>query len=320
MRILIAEDDATSRRILEAVLAKWGHEAVVTCDGDEAWRAFQDEDAPRLAVLDWMMPGIDGVEVCRRVRASEEDKEQYTYLILLTGRDAKEDIVAGMEAGADDYIAKPFDQHEMRVRVRAGQRIIELQADLLAAKQDLLEQSRTDPLTGAPNRRAILEQIEAEMSRTKREGTRLSLSMIDIDRFKKVNDTYGHAAGDSVLRECVERASSAVRPYDSLGRVGGEEFLLVLPGADDIGALAIGKRIRAAIGDTDFHVDGTHIRVTVSQGVVTWDGHASVDDVIASADEAMYRAKKNGRDRVELAHDRATRQAPEPEETVRCES
>ena len=301
MKILIAEDDATSRRILEFVLVKWGYEVIIVNDGNKAWDKLQQEDAPQMAVLDWMMPGMEGVEVCTKLREKEKDQEQYTYLILLSSKDAKKNIVTGMEAGADDYIVKPFDHHELRVRIRAGQRIIQLQSELLAAKQDLLHQSRTDPLTGVFNRRAILSQIEKELSRAKREDKKLSLSLLDIDHFKKVNDTYGHISGDKVLRECVKRIGSAMRMYDSLGRVGGEEFLVVIPGAQGKDACAIGERIRSVIGDKDILVNGSSIRVTISQGLVTWDGNMSLDELVAKADQALYRAKENGRNRVEKA-------------------
>ena len=302
MRILIAEDDSTSRRILEAALTKWGHDIITVADGTEAWEKLQDADAPKLAILDWMMPGIEGVEICRKLRENKKDEEQYTYLILLTSKGSKEDIVSGMEAGADDYVVKPFDMHELRVRIRAGQRIVQLQSELLAAKQDLLLQSRTDPLTGVFNRRAILSQIEIELSRAQRENKTASLSMLDIDHFKKINDTYGHPVGDDVLREVVRQISAVIREYDFLGRFGGEEFLIVLPGAKESDAYSACERIRSAIGETDFAINGSKIHVTVSQGVVTGDGNANVNDLIAKADKALYQAKGNGRNRTEQVY------------------
>lgn len=302
MRILIAEDDATSRRILEAVLSKWGYEVESEVDGNEAWKKLQDADAPKLVILDWMMPGIEGIEICRKLRENKKDEEPYTYLILLTSKGAKDNIVTGMEAGADDYIIKPFDHHELRVRIRAGQRIVQLHSELLAAKQDLLLLSRTDPLTGVFNRRAILSQIEIELSRAQREKKNLNLFLLDIDYFKKINDTYGHMVGDDVLREVVKRISAVIRIYDSLGRFGGEEFLIVTPGAKEADAYTIGEKIRSAIGETDISINGLKIRVTVSLGVATGDGNANVDDLIAMADNAMYQAKENGRNRTEQAY------------------
>lgn len=302
MKILIAEDESISRRILEAVLVKWGYEVISTRDGDDAWDKLCQKEAPKMAVLDWMMPGMEGVEICKQLREKEKDQEEYTYLILLTSKVSKESIINGMEAGADDYIVKPFDQHELRARIRAGQRIIQLQSELLAAKQELLAQSRTDPLTGILNRRAILSQLEIELSRTQREKKKVSLSLLDIDHFKNVNDTYGHMVGDMVLRECVQRIGSAIRMYDSLGRFGGEEFLIIIPKAEEMEACVVGERIRSVIGDKEIVVDETSIRVTVSQGVATWDENASIDDLIERADKALYQAKENGRNRIEQVY------------------
>lgn len=297
MRILIADDDFTSRCILEAILIKWGYEVISVADGTEAWETMQKPDAPRLAILDWMMPGMEGVEICRKLRENKKNEEQYIYLILLTSKRLKENIVSGMEAGADDYVVKPFDQHELRVRIRAGQRIVQLQSELLVAKQDLLIQSRTDPLTGVLNRRAILLQIETELSRAKREKKDLSLSILDIDHFKKINDTYGHMVGDDVIREVVKRISVTVRTYDSLGRFGGEEFLVVMPGAKEREAYSICERIRTAINEKDFAINGLKIHLTVSLGFVTGDGNTDIDDLIVMADKALYQAKGNGRNR-----------------------
>lgn len=302
MKILVADDEVTSRNILEHILTRWGYAVVPVADGNEALKRLQRADAPRLAVLDWMMPGIEGIEICRKLREKEKNGKQYTYVILLTAKDSKASIIEGMEAGADDYIIKPFDQNEMRVRIRAGQRILQLQSELLATQKDLLRLSRVDPLTGVLNRRAILSQIEVELSRAQRENQKVSIAMLDIDHFKKVNDTYGHMAGDVVLRECVKRINAVARTYDSLGRFGGEEFLIVIPGPDEEEVFSICERIRLAVNATDIPIDGSSVRVTVSQGMVVWDGNAHIDDLIVVADQALYLAKKNGRNRVERSH------------------
>jgi two-component system cell cycle response regulator len=301
MKILIAEDDVTSRLILENMLTKWGYDVVSTTDGNDAWEKLQEEDAPRLLILDWMMPGIEGIEICRRIRENSKSEDQYTYVTLLTAKESKENIVTGMEAGADDYITKPFDMHELRVRVRAGERIVQLQSELLEAKKKLEIQSRTDPLTGVLNRRAILAQIGSELSRARRETTQISISMLDLDHFKTINDTYGHLAGDAVLRECMHRVQSSVREYDSVGRFGGEEFIVVLPGADEADALIVTERIRLRINKISADVDGISIPFTISQGLATSSGDTTVDEMIAIADQALYRAKENGRNRVEKA-------------------
>ena len=301
MRILIAEDDVTSRLILENMLTKWGYDVVSATDGNDAWKKLQEADAPKLAILDWMMPGMEGIEICRKIRENSNKEDQYTYVTLLTAKESKENIVTGMDAGADDYITKPFDMHELRVRVRAGQRIVQLQSELLEAKKTLEIQSRTDPLTGVLNRRAILSHIGSELSRAKRDNTHISISMLDLDHFKKINDTFGHLAGDAVLRESMNRVEDAIRTYDAVGRFGGEEFIVVLPGAKQADAFTIAERIRLKINEKNADVDGVSIPFTTSQGVATCNGKSTVDKLIAKADEALYRAKENGRNRVEQA-------------------
>jgi two-component system cell cycle response regulator len=303
MRILIAEDDPVSRRVLEAKLAKWGYDVVVTCDGNEAWRALQADDSPGLAILDWMMPGMDGVELCRRVRNGPKDV--YTYIILLTALQKDEDIVAGMEAGADDYITKPFKANELRVRLRAGRRIIELQNELIEAREALREKATHDPLTGLWNHEEILRILGKELLRAEREGGHASVIMADLDHFKRINDAYGHMAGDGVLRVTARRMRSLVRTYDSVGRYGGEEFLIVLPGCDSDRAVALGERFRECIGRSGMDIPEGMIAVTISLGVATArKGRAcNATSLVRAADTALYRAKERGRNRVEAASD-----------------
>lgn len=301
MKILIAEDDAVSRRLLEAKLSKWGYDVVVTCDGNEAWETLRAEDAPRLAILDWMMPGIDGVEICRKVR--NEIWEPYTYIILLTALHRDEDLVAGMEAGADDYITKPFKANELRVRLRAGRRIIELQSELMEARDTLKEKATHDPMTGLWNHEEILRILRRQLSRLQREGGDVSVIMADLDHFKQVNDTYGHMSGDSVLRQVSRRMQSEVRDYDYVGRYGGEEFLLVLPGCDGYMAVDLAERLRLRICDESMDIPEGMVPITISLGVAT-SGRGNgcdVDKLVQAADQALYRAKKNGRNRVESA-------------------
>ena len=230
MRILIADDSIVSRHLLDATLRKWGYEVVVACDGVEAWNALDSEDAPKLAILDWVMPGLTGPEVCRRVRERSKDKDTYTYILLLTSKSLKEDLIEGMESGADDYVTKPFDQHELKVRLRAGTRIIDLQRELVAAKDELREQATKDFLTRIWNRSSILDILQRELVRGGREKRGVGVVLADLDHFKEVNDTYGHFAGDAVLREFARRMQGSIRSYDAIGRYGGEEFLIVLPG------------------------------------------------------------------------------------------
>jgi len=299
VKILIAEDDSTSRSILGAVLGKLGYDVISVSDGEAAWNELKREDSPRIAILDWMMPGLSGPVVCTKVR--EKGDEEYTYLILLTSNSSKEDIVDGMKAGADDYIVKPYNRQELEVRVKAGTRIIELQNELLAAKEVISAQSRTDTLTGIANRRAIFEQLDSELSRAEREGKSISIAMLDIDHFKAVNDTYGHQAGDAVLKECVARITGSIRPYDMLGRYGGEEFLLVLPCTGEDNAAIVCERILGNVQARPLSVNGISIDVTLSIGLATWSGREDADKLVAASDKALYMAKDKGRNRVVFA-------------------
>ncbi len=306
MRILIAEDDLVSRRLLQSTLQKWGYQVVVANDGAQAWAILQTEDSPKLAILDWMMPGLDGPEVCRRLR--NVTGGAYVYVILLTARTEKDDLITGMDAGADDYVTKPFYHHELKVRLRAGQRIIELHAQLLATQAAISEQARRDALTGLLNRGAIFDALKSEVSRATRERHSLSVVMADLDRFKQVNDTYGHMAGDMVLREAALRMASSVRPYDSVGRYGGEEFLLVLPGCDHASGISFAERIRLGIASQPFPPMGEDLPVTCSFGVASVGpeiGYFETDMLVKAADEALYRAKRDGRNRVESAQSEA---------------
>jgi len=298
MRILIAEDDVTSRLLLKRVLENWGYEVTVTKNGAEALQALLAEDAPRLAILDWMMPGMDGVEVCRRVRSRET--LQPPYIILLTALEDKKGVVTGLEAGADDYVGKPYDPDELHARLEVGRRLVELNEELLEARHAAEILARIDALTGVLNRRAILNELEREAERATREGSPLGIGMLDIDHFKLVNDTYGHAAGDSVLCEVVRRALGVMRPYDSFGRFGGEEFLVLVPGSGEEELRHVLERIRGVIGSTPIAVGGHDLAVTVSLGGAT-RGSESADGLIARADDALYTAKEQGRDRVVLA-------------------
>lgn len=301
MKILIADDDDVLRHVLQATLSKWGYEVVIARNGLEAWRILQAEDAPKLAILDWIMPGMDGIEVCREIR--KRVHEPYIYLILLTAKDRKKDVVAGMDSGADDYLAKPFDPDELKVRLRAGMRILDLQAELLAARERLQYQATHDSLTGLLNRAATLEALSLELERASRQGTPLSIVLADIDHFKQINDTHGHAVGDAVLCEAARRMKSSVRIYDSVGRYGGEEFLFILPGCDAASAVTQAERLRSAITDHPIELSRLTISFTLSMGlVVRLEGIPDdLDPLIQEADAALYRAKLRGRDRVVLS-------------------
>ena len=309
MKILIADDDAVMCHTLEAALSRHGHEIVVCTNGTEAWSRLQEPDAPKLAFLDWMMPGLEGPEICRRVRRCESDR--YTYLILLTIRDDKEDVVAGINSGADDYITKPFDMVELKARLNAAERNLRVHEDLLATQEMLCTEAMKDSLTGALNHTAIIETLGEELARAERAQTILGVALADIDSFKAVNDTHGHLVGDEVLREVVRRMKDQLRPYDAVGRYGGDEFLIVLPDCRSEELRRIAERVRQAVADKLILAD-SEIRQTVSVGVAATEEIACTcpDTLIRAADEALYAAKRAGRDCV-VVHP-SEQPAPEP--------
>lgn len=298
MKVLVADDSLVMRRLLEASVSSWGYEPVSASDGDQAWEVLSSPDPPSIAILDWMMPGLSGLAICRRLR--ERQAPPYVYVILLTSRGLREDIVEGLNAGADDYIVKPFDKHELEVRLRAGRRIIELQAELMRAQDKLREQAMRDPLTGIWNRASILDALERELDRARRSATPLGLLLLDLDHFKQLNDTRGHQFGDLALRAFAGRIQAAVRSYDSFGRYGGEEFLILAPGCGEQDLARQGERLRAAVAASPFVIEGTGISLTVSIGAASAEpgAMASSIELIRAADDALYEAKRTGRNRV----------------------
>ncbi|MBI3602888.1 MAG: diguanylate cyclase [Nitrospirae bacterium] len=302
MKALIADDDQISQRILKTALSKWGYEVTAVQDGAEAWEALQRADSPQLAILDWMMPKLDGIQLCQEIR--KRTAQPYTYLLLLTSKTSKSDIVKGLTAGADDYLTKPIDLDELRARIQAGQRILNLQTELIAAREAFQNQATHDSLTGLWNRAAILTALERELARARRKQTSFAVILADLDHFKDTNDTYGHIAGDLVLAEAAKRMRSVLRPYDTIGRYGGEEFLIVLPGCDELGAMHTAERLRTCLDQTPLEItDGHTIPISISLGVALGvaDDRGTATQFIKSADAALYRAKGRGRNCVEMA-------------------
>jgi two-component system cell cycle response regulator len=298
VKALVADDDTASRLLLEKMLTKWGYDVVTASSGEEAWKALTSDDSPDIAVLDWMMPELDGVEVCRRIRALELSSPP--YLLLLTGRDNKQDIATGLESGASDYLQKPVDRDELRARLLVGKRFAELNRKLLDTQAELRRQALTDPLTHIMNRRAIFGRLTEEIARAPRQGLPLSIGVLDVDNFKAINDRLGHAGGDTVLQAVVERGHNTLRAYDAIGRIGGEEFLLVMPGVGPRDTEIVLERLRRAVADKPVSAQGQEVTVTVSIGGAVCQGE-TMDELLKLADDALYKAKNQGRNMVVLA-------------------
>ncbi|MGE0785379.1 MAG: diguanylate cyclase [Sandaracinaceae bacterium] len=300
MRVLVADDSQVSRKLLGRLLAGWGYDVVPCENGAEAWELLSGPDAPKLAILDWVMPGLDGIEVCRLLR--EHPSGRHVFVYLVSARSSPEDMLRGLEAGANDYLIKPFNHAELRVRLQNGRRLVELHDELVCAREALRTQAMVDPLTQIWNRRAFLDLAAKEVSRAARASRATSALMIDIDHFKSINDRYGHAAGDRTLTEVAARIKSALRGGDHLARYGGEEFVVLLPDCDARGAYAVAERVRRAIAKSAIETDGHRIPVTASLGAASCPTSVdSLEALLARADAALYAAKRAGRDRSILA-------------------
>jgi two-component system chemotaxis response regulator CheY len=300
MKILVADDDRVTRRLLEVQLRRWGYDVVAVSTGLAALEEASLGNV-RIVILDWLLPDMAGLDVCRQLRLRQ--REGYLYIVFLTSRIGKDDVVTGLAAGADDYIAKPFRWEELRCRLGVGERIIRLETELREANRKLAQLARTDGLTGLLNHTAVLERLEQEVIRARRESRPIGLILADLDHFKQVNDEHGHQVGDQVLKRVAELLQEVCRPYDGVGRYGGEEFLIVAPGAAGRSVLAIAERMREAIEAAVIETIWGPLRVTISAGA-SWtpsNWARGAWTLLHAADQALYRAKSAGRNRVLLA-------------------
>ncbi len=299
--ILVAEDHPATRKLLETLLKKAGFEVTVASNGEEAMARFKREFTP-LVLMDWVMPELNGIELCKALRQSAT--QAYVYIIFLTAKDSKADVVKALEAGADDYITKPFNREELLARINTGLRILDLERSLKQATAEIKILSMTDPLTGIYNRGYLNEHLPNEIKRSVRYAHPLQVVMCDIDHFKAVNDLYGHQAGDEVLRGFAAFLKGSIRQnLDWVARYGGEEFVLVLPETDAKGAYAVAERLRKDIAQKRFRIQGKGIRVTASWGISGWDPHRfqeglSSDALLNEADQCLLSAKRSGRNTV----------------------
>lgn len=299
-RVLLVDDEPTQRLITARLLKRAGYQVETAQNGKEALQLMSEPGRFQLLVTDWEMPEMDGVALCRAVRAQPDTG--YVYTILLTSRDAIEHLVAGLQAGADDYLTKPVLEPELLARLNTGKRIVTLERSLRAANEENRRLSVTDALTSAHNRRYLMEKVPVEIERSARYGHPLSVVMCDVDHFKQLNDTFGHQAGDEVLKHVVALIRRKVRTLDWIARFGGEEFVIVLPETNFANAMKVAETLRIALADSACQFGGRELPVTASFGVAGWDGFvpttATVDGLVARADEGVYESKAAGRNRV----------------------
>lgn len=309
MRILVAEDDAVSLLILRRAVEKLGHECLAAEDGERAWRLYEENPGVDVIISDWMMPGMDGLELCRRIR--DDGRKGYTYFIFLTALSDKEHLLQGFEAGADDYLAKPLDREELQVRLISARRLTGLHRQLAAQRAELerlnvrlAEQARTDPLTNLGNRLRMREDLEVLRTRIDRYGQTYCAVLLDVDHFKLYNDNYGHPAGDEVLRRVAGAIESHCRGGDTAYRYGGEEFLIILPEQGLKSGAAIADRLRRTIESLQIPHEAKDPPgfITVSLGVSVLEPGAdkSPETLLKEADRALYEAKESGRNRVSV--------------------
>jgi two-component system cell cycle response regulator len=311
-RILVVDDNPDNLEIISVRLSSRGFHIETATNGQEALERVR-QAPPHLILLDVMMPLLDGYEVSRQIK--NDEGLPYIPIILVTARDSTQDKVEGLDAGADDYLTKPINFPELEARVRSMLRIKRLQdeldqknRELEVANKRLRKLSITDGLTELFNHRHVHELLHEEFERSKRSGEAMAVAMMDLDRFKQVNDTYGHPTGDVILYETAHILKETAREIDMVGRYGGEEFIVILPGTDEEAAQQFAERVRGRVEEHVYQDEAAEVRMTVSGGVASFlpSANEDPDTLIKRADEALYNAKESGRNRVirssEIAH------------------
>jgi two-component system cell cycle response regulator len=300
MQALVVDDSAVYRKLIGDHLRSWGFGVTLAETGSEAWQILEKPDAPKLALLDWVMPDLDGIELCHRIRKAGSSGP-YVYVILLTSNEGRQNMLDALQAGADDYLVKPFDELELKARLLVGKRILDLQEELVSARESMRHAATHDSLTGLMNRGEIVGMLQREFERARRERQPVGMILGDVDHFKNVNDTLGHLFGDEALREIGRRLRAQLRVYDGVGRYGGEEFLMVLPNCDLPNTLLRANALREIVAATPVVYSGEERLITMSMGVAVSarEGKNEVEALLNQADAGLYAAKDKGRNRIE---------------------
>ena len=301
MKILLADDEPIARTMLEHWLTGWAYDVVSAKDGRAALEVLQTVPEVRLAVLDWVMPGLDGVDICKQVRQSRQTP--YVYVILLTARDDKHDIARGLEAGADDYLIKPCNPFELRVRLGIGKRVIDLQDQLLRARREAESRALYDGLTGTLAKGPVLELLERELARAERTNAPVAVVDVHIDQFERLRTERGLDVADRTTQEVARRLGNVIRKYDLLARTGESEFLIVLPDTDADRAPQVTQRLREALSGTPVNVGSGAFRVTACYGVASTAQRpgARMGQLLGAAGQALRAAQQQGRDCTQVA-------------------
>ena len=300
MQALVVDDSAVYRKLIGDHLRSWDFGVTLAETGSEAWQILEQKDAPKLVLLDWVLPDLEGIDLCRRIRKGGSSRP-YVYVILLTSNEGRQNMLDAMQAGADDFLVKPFDELELKARLLVGKRILDLLDELVSARESMRHAATHDSLTGLLNRGEIINMLLRELERARRERKPVGVVLGDIDHFKSVNDTLGHLFGDEALREIGRRLRAQLRVYDGVGRYGGEEFLMVLPNCDLPHALARANALREIVGSTPMVCSGEERLITMSMGVAisACTGKNELETLLNQADAGLYAAKDNGRNRIE---------------------
>jgi diguanylate cyclase (GGDEF)-like protein len=296
MKILVTEDSPVYRHLLVTQLGEWGLDVAAVSDAESALPLISGSEESMLLLVDWELPGMSGVELLSAVR--QLSLKHYVYAIILTAREDKGDLVRALNTGADDYLVKPFHTEELQARIQVAQRTLTLHEALVVANEQLACLAYQDSLTELLNRRALMLAFHRERKRALRKKSCITLVMCDIDKFKHVNDGFGHRTGDDALRLVARELRRACRGSDVVARMGGDEFLLVLPDVESNGAVVLVQRIQEALrGRTEL----SNIPISLSFGIANVDISHAEEVAIAMADAALYAAKGEGRDRYCIA-------------------